>query len=240
MREALIANRRRFVRLTLAEGLEPNERISEIEELAAHRMVAVDHVPRAVIDNRVTGHHQGVVLEASEYVYIDEADLPTLAAERGVILALDGVTDPQNMGTLLRTAEATGVALVVMPQDRSARVTPAVVNASAGAVEHLRILQEVNLVRWLQRAKKDGFWVVGMAGDDDAQPLFDVSMRPPVVLIVGSEGDGLRRLVRDNCDLVVSLPMAGQIGSLNAAVAGSIGLYEVMRDAEPLNVNGED
>lgn len=228
------------MRLTLAEGLEPNERVTEIEELAAHRLVAVDRVPRAVIDNRVTGHHQGIVLEASEYAYVEDVDLPTLAAERGVILALDGVTDPQNLATLLRTAEATGVALVVMPQDRSARVTPAVVNASAGAVEHLKIMQEVNLVRWLQRAKKEGFWVVGMAGDEDAQPLFDVSMRPPVVLVVGSEGEGLRRLVRDNCDLVVSLPMAGQIGSLNAAVAGSIGLYEVMRDAEPLDTSSED
>lgn len=240
VREALLANRRRFLRLTIAEGIEPNERVTEIEELAAARMIAVDRVPRAVIDNRVSGHHQGIVLEASEYVYVEDVDLPELAAQRGVVLALDGVTDPQNLATLLRTAEATGVGLVVIPQDRSARVTPAVVNASAGAVEHLRIVQEVNLVRWLERAKKDGFWVVGMAGDVEAEPLFDTSMRPPVVLVVGSEGEGLRRLVRDSCDLVVALPMAGQIGSLNAAVAGSIGLYEIMRDAESLHGTAED
>jgi len=235
VREALLANRRRFIRLTLAEGIEANERVDEIEQLASQRLVAIDRVPRAVIDNRVSGHHQGIVLEASGYVYVEEFDLTALAAAKGVILALDGVTDPQNLATLLRTAEATGVGLVVMPQDRSARVTPAVVNASAGAVEHLKIIQEVNLVRWLERAKKDGFWVVGMAGDEEAQPLFDTSMRPPVILVVGSEGEGLRRLVRDSCDLVVALPMAGQIGSLNAAVAGSIGLYEIMRDAEPLD-----
>lgn len=240
MREALLANRRRFVRLTLAEGLEPNERVTEIEELAAQRLVAIDRVPRSVIDARVPGHHQGIVLEASEYAYVESVDLPALAANKGVVLALDGVTDPQNLATLLRTAEATGVGLVVMPQDRSARVTPAVVNASSGAVEHLQIMQEVNLVRWLERAKQDGFWVVGMAGDDAAEPLFDTSMRPPVVLVVGSEGDGLRRLVRDCCDLVVALPMAGRIGSLNAAVAGSIGLYEIMRDAEPLEDVGAD
>jgi 23S rRNA (guanosine2251-2'-O)-methyltransferase len=171
-----------------------------------------------------------VILEASEYPYAVIDDLASLATDDTILLALDGVEDPQNLGTLMRTAEATGVRLIVIPTDRAAAVTPAVVNASAGAVEHLNVSRVVNLARWLQRARDAGFWIVGMAGDD-AEPMFDTNMRPPVVLVVGSEATGLRRLVRKSCDLVVSLPMLGRIESLNAAVAGSIGLYEIVRDA---------
>ena len=170
-------------------------------------------------------------LEASAYPYAVGDDLRQLAEDQAILLALDGISDPQNLGTLLRTAEATGVRLIVIPSDRAAHVTPAVVNASAGAVEHLHVGQEVNLARWLGRAKEAGFWIVGM-DDEDAEPLFDTSMRPPVVLVVGSEGSGIRRLVRETCDIIVSLPMMGRIESLNAAVAGSIGLYEIVRDAE--------
>jgi len=153
-----------------------------------------------------------------------------LASNSATLLVLDGLVDPQNVGTLMRSAEVTGVSAVVIPTDRAAAITPSVVNASAGAVEHLMIRQEVNLTRWLQRAKDAGFWVVGLAGEEDAEPLFDVSMHPPVVVVVGSEGAGLRRLVRESCDIIAAIPMVGRIESLNAAVAGSIALYEVVRD----------
>lgn len=230
VRESLRAGRRKHFRVLIAEGADSNQRLAEIEVLAGSRGVPVQRVERAALDTVVAGHHQGVVLEAGEYPYASDYDIGELAAERAVVLALDGLVDPQNIGTLLRTAEVTGVRLVVIPTDRSAHVTPAVVNASAGAVEHLQIATETNLSRWLDRAKASGFWVVGMAGDEAAEPLFDTSMSPPVVLVVGSEGAGLRRLVREHCDVVVALPMSGNVESLNAAVAGSIGLFEIVRD----------
>lgn len=230
IRESLRAGRRRHRRLIVSDSAESSHRVEDIAELAARRGVPVEIVPRQWLDERVYGHHQGVTLETSPYPYADDLGLATLADDRQSIMVLDGLVDPQNVGTLLRTAEITGVSGVVIPTDRSASITPAVVNASAGAVEHLAIRQEVNLTRWLQRAKDAGFWVVGLAGDDDAESLFDVNMQPPVVIVVGSEGSGIRRLVREACDIVAAIPMAGRVESLNAAVAGSIALYEVFRD----------
>ncbi|MEX1159127.1 MAG: 23S rRNA (guanosine(2251)-2'-O)-methyltransferase RlmB [Thermomicrobiales bacterium] len=231
VREALRAGRRRFIKLIVNEGAVGGDRLIEIIALARQRGVVVETVSREKLDARTPGQHQGVILEASGYPYAVGDDLSELADEQAILLALDGIADPQNLGTLLRTAEATGVRLVVIPSDRAAQVTPSVVNASAGAVEHLHIAQEVNLTRWLGRAKQAGFWIVGMDGED-AEPMFETSMRPPVVLVVGSEGTGIRRLVRETCDIVVSLPMMGRVESLNAAVAGSIGLYEIVRDAD--------
>lgn len=231
MRESLRAGRRRFVRLIVNEGAADTERLSEIVALARQRNVGIETVSRDVLDARTPGQHQGVILEASSYPYAVGDNLQELAEDQAILLALDSISDPQNLGTLLRSAEATGVRLIVIPSDRAAQVTPAVVNASAGAVEHLHVAQEVNLSRWLGRAKDAGFWIVGMDGED-AEPMFETSMRPPVVLVVGSEGSGIRRLVRETCDIIVSLPMMGRIESLNAAVAGSIGLYEIVRDAE--------
>ncbi len=231
VREALRAGRRRFVRLMINEGAADSERLTEIMELARQRTVGIETVSRDALDSRTPGQHQGVILEASQYPYAVGDDLHELAEDHAILLALDGIADPQNLGSLLRSAEATGVRLVVIPSDRAAQVTPSVVNASAGAVEHLHVAQEVNLSRWLRRAKEAGFWIVGMDGED-AEPMFETSMRPPVVLVVGSEGAGIRRLVRETCDIIVSLPMMGRIESLNAAVAGSIGLYEIVRDAE--------
>jgi 23S rRNA (guanosine2251-2'-O)-methyltransferase len=231
VREALRAGRRRFVRLIVNEGAADSERLTDIVALARQRNVGIETVSRDVLDARTPGQHQGVILEASGYPYAVGDDLHELAEDQAILLALDSISDPQNLGTLLRSAEATGVRLIVIPSDRAAQVTPAVVNASSGAVEHLHVAQEVNLSRWLGRAKEAGFWIVGMDGED-AEPMFETSMRPPVVLVVGSEGAGIRRLVRETCDIIVSLPMMGRIESLNAAVAGSIGLYEVVRDAE--------
>lgn len=192
--------------------------------------MTIDTVSRNALDARTPGQHQGVILEAGSYPYVEDDDLQSLAEDGSILLTLDGIADPQNLGTLLRTAEATGVRLIVIPSDRAAHITPSVVNASAGAVEHLHVAQEVNITRWLKRAKDAGFWVVGM-DSEDAEPMFSTSMRPPVVLVVGSEGSGIRRLVRETCDIIVSLPMRGEVESLNAAVAGSIGLYEIVRDA---------
>jgi 23S rRNA (guanosine2251-2'-O)-methyltransferase len=171
------------------------------------------------------------MLESSPYPYASHVDLNRLASERAIVLALDGVEDPRNAGTLLRSAEAIGVGLVIVPSDRAVGVTPAVVNASSGAVEHMQVQRETNLARWLASAREAGLWTVGLDAGEESQPLFETDVAAPVVLVVGSEGRGIRRLVREQCDLVVSLPMFGQIESLNAAVAGSIALYEIKRDS---------
>lgn len=230
MLESLRAGRRAFARLVVSLGSGSGHRIAEIESLAVSRQVTVERLPRDVLDTMTAGHHQGVILEASAYPYATNIDQVALARERATVLVLDGLVDPQNVGALLRTAEATGVRLVVIPKDRAAHITPAVVNASAGAVEHLHVTTETNLVRWLEHAQSAGFWVAGMTGDEIADPLFDTRMTPPIALVIGSEGRGLRRLVRDRCDILVSLPMLGKVESLNAAVAGSVGLYEIVRD----------
>jgi len=232
VRESLLANRRQHQRLLISDGTEQHARVHEIVQIAIERGIEVKRTLRNDLDAMVSGNHQGIVLLTSAYPYAEALNLAELASDRCALLALDGIADPQNVGTLLRTAEITGIGGVVIPTDRAASITPAVVNASAGAVEHLNVVQEVNLTRWLIRAKDAGFWVVGLAGDDDASSLFEVSMQPPVVIVIGSEGAGLRRLVRETCDIVAAIPMAGKIASLNAAVAGSIALYEVFRDRD--------
>lgn len=230
VRESLRAGRRKHIRLAIAENVSPDARLAEIERLARERGARIERWSRDHIEQRVGPGHQGVALECSAYPYVTDTDLGRLARSRSIVLALDGIEDPRNVGTLLRTAEAVGTALVVIPSDRAAGVTPAVVNASSGAVEHLAVQRETNLARWLAAARSAGLWAVGLAGDDDTQELFVTDLAAPMVLVVGSEGRGLRRLVREGCDLVVALPMYGQVESLNAAVAGSIALYEVKRD----------
>jgi 23S rRNA (guanosine2251-2'-O)-methyltransferase len=145
------------------------------------------------------------------------------------VLILDHLQDPQNVGTLLRAAETAGVAGVVMAADRAAEVTPAVVNASAGAVEHLRVATVTNLVQAIEAMKRSGRWVAGLDTGPGATDLFTTEVPTPVALVVGAEGLGLGANLRKHCDLVLSLPIRGNVQSLNAATAGSIALYELLR-----------
>ncbi len=230
VREALRAGRRPCYRLWLAEGIRPAALAEALRALAADRGCAVERVPRGHLD-RAVGHrrHQGVALEVGPYPYVD----PALPLERGgrapFLLLLDLLQDPQNLGTLLRTAEAVGVHGVYLPRRRGARVTPAVVRASAGAVEHLAVAQVTNLARWIERLKERGIWVYGLERDPRAASLFETDLSGPIALVVGSEGEGLRPLVRRRCDGLLYLPMEGRVNSLNAAVAGSIALYHAWR-----------
>jgi 23S rRNA (guanosine2251-2'-O)-methyltransferase len=150
-----------------------------------------------------------------------------LATEKGedpFVLVLDTLQDPQNLGTLLRTAEAVGVHGVLIPLARTATITPAVVSSSSGACEHLLVVQ-VNLAQAIRTLKEEDVWVIGLDGGPEAQPAERVNLKGGLALVVGSEGEGMRRLVRESCDLLMRLPMRGQIESLNAAVAGSVVLY---------------
>jgi len=199
--------------------------------------VRVETVDRDRLDNGLRGaHHQGVAAEAEAFPYAHLADALAAAETRGepaLLLVLDSLQDPQNFGTLLRTAQACGVHGVVIPAHRAVGVTPAVSNASAGAVEHLRVCQVTNLSRTLAELKSRGVWVYGLTTDAE-QPYYDQDLGGSVALVVGSEGGGIGRLVREACDVLVTIPMAeGAIQSLNASVAGSVVLYEAFRQRRP-------
>ena len=224
--ETLRAKRRQPIRLLVVDNIQDKGRLSEIFELAAQRKVPVERVPRQMLDN-ITPQHQGVVLEAGRYPYAEVADIVENAKNKNeplFVLLLDSLQDPQNFGTLLRTAEAMGIHGVVLPLAHTVDVTPAVVNASSGASEHLLIAQ-ANLVQAIEIFKKAGAWVVGLDESPKSQTPDKVRLDGGLAIVVGSEGEGIRQLVRQKCDFMLRLPMRGQIASLNASVAGSIVLY---------------
>jgi 23S rRNA (guanosine2251-2'-O)-methyltransferase len=224
--ETLRAKRRQPFFLEVAEGVQEKRRLSEILQLAKERKIPVKRVPRGRLD-RMHANHQGVTLEASGYPYVDLTDIFELAEERNeplFVLLLDTLNDPQNFGTLLRTAEAVGVHGVVIPLARTVGVTPAVVNASSGASEHLLVAQ-ANLHQAIDALKEAGAWVIGLEGGGQAQSVDEVHLDGAIGLVVGSEGEGMRPLTVKSCDILMKLPMKGKIESLNAAVAGSVALY---------------
>lgn len=226
--EALRAKRRQAFRLLLASGVEEKGRITDIQRAAALQKIPIERVPRERLD-RLGENPQGVAIEVGAYPYVELFDIIDLARERDealFVLVLDVIQNPQNLGTLLRSAEAVGVHGVVIPQHRAAEVTPAVVSASAGAAEHLLITRD-NIVRALEQLKKENAWSVGLEGGGIDNPE-KIPFAGPIAIVVGNEGEGMRHLVRQSCDYLISLPMRGQIESLNAAVAGSIVLYQAL------------
>jgi 23S rRNA (guanosine2251-2'-O)-methyltransferase len=224
--EVLRAGRRRVHRVLIAESVEERGTVRLAREAAGRAGVAVERVRRADLD-RLTDAHQGIAAVVDPYPYTALEDVLDRAVEWGeapLVLLLDVVQNPQNLATLMRTAEGVGVHGVVIPYRRGAGVTPAVTAASAGASEHLLVARE-NLARAIARLKQAGVWIVGLEALAEARPIDEADLGGPLALVVGSEGEGMRRLVRDSCDLLVRLPMRGRVGSLNAAVAGSIALY---------------
>jgi 23S rRNA (guanosine2251-2'-O)-methyltransferase len=173
--------------------------------------------------------------EASPFPYSSLADVEALCRQAGnqaLVLLLDSLQDPQNFGTLLRTSEAVGVRAIVMLERRQVAVTPAVSNASAGAVEHMAVCTVGNLARSIEVLQSAGLWVYALRAEPSAQLYTEVDLTGPLGLVVGSEGQGVGRLVRERCDGAIALPMRGRVESLNAAVAGSVVLYEVLRQRE--------
>ncbi|MFV0405621.1 MAG: 23S rRNA (guanosine(2251)-2'-O)-methyltransferase RlmB [Propioniciclava sp.] len=221
----------------LAEGTEHDSRVTDILRIAADRGITLIHTPRRELD-RLTGGggHQGVAVRMSDYAYADPADLlaNALAAPAALVVACDSLTDPRNLGAILRSAAAFGAAGVIIPERRSARVTAATWKSSAGAAARIPVALAGNLNRVLRDYAQAGFMVVGLAGDGE----YDIAALPgvegPVLLVVGSEGAGLARLVRENCDILASIPMDAATESLNASVATSIALYEIGRSRSQL------
>ena len=218
-------------KILIARGAHETQPVQAILHLAQEAGIPVEVVERRVLDMRSAGGvHQGVMAVAEPFVYATvDAVLQRAKNEPLLVLALDSVQDPQNLGTLLRTAEAAGVHGVLLPERRAAGVTAVVEKASAGAARLLPIVRVTNLVRALNDMKATGAWVAGVENEPSASIYDRADLTMPLVLVLGSEGRGLGRLVRETCDLLVRLPMRGRVSSLNVAVAGSIILYEVLR-----------
>jgi 23S rRNA (guanosine2251-2'-O)-methyltransferase len=224
--ECLRAKRRDGFRLQIAEGVQDRGRLSEILALCVARKIPVERVARARLD-KLSDSHQGVALEVSGYPYVGLDDILENAGARKeplFVLILDTLQNPQNLGTLIRTAESVGIHGVVIPTHRAAEITPAVVSASAGATEHMMVVQ-TNLVQAIQQFKQANAWVVGLDESLESKTPAEVRLDGALVVVVGSEGEGLRPLVKSECDFLLRLPMQGRIQSLNASVAGSVALY---------------
>lgn len=228
VRECLRANRRKAYKLTVAQDgdLAPAQ---DIVAEAKRRKIPVIEGDKKTLNVAAHGeNHQGVLLEVGPYPYVQLPDILDYARERGeppFVLLLDLVQDPRNVGAILRTAEAMGVHGVVIQERRGCEITPTVVTTSAGAAEHLRVAQVTNLVDAMRRLQKSDVWLVGLGLDANAKSLDTVDLNLPLGLVIGNEGAGLRRLVRERCDFLLKLPMFGQVESLNAAVAGSVALF---------------
>ncbi|MCL4273533.1 MAG: 23S rRNA (guanosine(2251)-2'-O)-methyltransferase RlmB [Anaerolineales bacterium] len=222
--EALLANRRQVFSIDIAEGAQEKGRLAEIVKLAAQRKIKVNRVPRGRLD-KVHQNHQGIIAEVSGYPYSDLVDiLDSIKDEPPFILLLDSLQDPQNFGTLIRTAEAVGVHGIVIPLARTVEVTPAVVNASSGASEYMRIARS-NLAQAMDTLRDSDLWLVGLDQAGAQVEAGSRHLKGALGLVVGSEGEGLHELTRKKCDIILQLPMRGKVESLNAAVAGSVALY---------------
>lgn len=224
--ECLRANRRQFFRLLAAKGIEQGGRVTEIFALAQSHKLTVEWVERRDLEN-LYENHQGIALEVSGYPYVDLTDIFGLVErkrEKLFLLLLDQIQDPQNFGTLIRSAELFGVNGIVIPSSRAVGVTPAVVNASSGGSEHLFIAQG-NLAQDIDQIKARDAWVYGLDMGGKSRAISECDLKGNIAIVVGSEGFGLRRLVRDQCDIITHIPTRGKLDSLNASVAGSIALY---------------
>lgn len=226
-----LRGRRRVHKIYIQEG-RGGKRIEELITLAGKRGVFWQYVEKIKLDNMYTqGNHQGVVAQVDTYEYSSLEEVLEYAAIRGqapFLLILDGIEDPQNLGAIIRTAECAGVHGIIIPRHNASEITAVVARSSAGAVEHMRMVMETNLVSCINKLKKNGLWIVAVDMDGD-QEYFNTNLPSPTALVVGGEGKGIRRLVKENCDMVVKIPMQGAVNSLNASIAASLVIYEIMR-----------
>ncbi|WP_374723482.1 23S rRNA (guanosine(2251)-2'-O)-methyltransferase RlmB [Calidifontibacillus erzurumensis] len=234
--EALKAGRD-INKIWIAEGSQKGQ-VQQILNLAKQRGVIVQYVPKQKIDQTVSGNHQGVAASVAAYHYAEVDDLFKAAAskkEDPFFLILDEIEDPHNLGSILRTADAAGVHGVIIPKRRAVGLTAAVAKASTGAIEHVPVARVTNLARTIEELKENGVWIVGTdaKGTQDYRQL-DGKM--PLAIVIGSEGKGISRLIREKCDFLVRLPMVGKVTSLNASVAASLLMYEVYRKRHPIGV----
>ncbi len=233
---AVLARRPKDVlRLSIAAARD-DARVRELRELAAAQGVVPAAASTEALDRETGGAaHQGVVAEVRPSAPLNEnslLDLLTASREPALVLVLDGVSDPHNLGACLRTADAAGATAVVAPRDRAAGLTPVVRKVAAGAAETVPFAQVTNLARSLRDMKDAGLWIAGTAEDGD-KDLYEADLSGPLALVMGSEGRGLRRLTLECCDFSLRLPMRGTVASLNVSVAAGVALYEALRQRRP-------
>ena len=230
--EVVKAEKRHLYEAVLPQEGHDSPEVAELRGLLLARGVPFRTMDRDELDELCEGgNHQGVALRTGGFPYISIEQVIHDVKEdaNALVLILDHIEDPQNVGSLLRTADAAGVTAVILPEDRASGVTPGVVRASAGAAEHMRVAKVVNLVRALKELQECGAWITGLDFGPDAKNYTAVDFKGRVGLVVGSEGKGISRLVRESCDFIACLPMKGGVASLNAGVAGAIALYEIVR-----------
>ncbi|MGI6468580.1 MAG: 23S rRNA (guanosine(2251)-2'-O)-methyltransferase RlmB [Syntrophomonadaceae bacterium] len=225
---------RKIHKIYVQEGRQ-GKRLADLLGLARAKGVFVQTVEKRQLDQMYAqGNHQGVIATAEQYPYASVEDMLELAATRGqkpLLLVLDGIEDARNLGAIIRTAECAGVHGIVLPRHNAAEVNEYAVRSSAGAVEHMLIARETNLVNVLKDLKTRGMWVIGLeAAAVDC--YYRTAIPLPAAVVVGGEGRGIRRLVKEQCDLLLKIPMFGRINSLNASVAAALILYEIVRQQE--------
>lgn len=229
--EAVLTQRPEQVQwIWVLEGRQ-DQRLQKVLQMAKQHGIRVETKNRQELDRQaIDGNHQGVIAFCQQGKAYGEADLARLIeqAEIPLVLALDGVSDPHNLGACLRTADAAGVCAVIAPKDRAVSITPTVQKVACGAAETVPFIQVTNLARSLQQLKDLGCWIVGLAGEAD-ETLYEIDLKGPIVLVLGAEGDGMRRLTKEYCDFLAKLPMAGTVESLNVSVATGISLFECVR-----------
>lgn len=229
--EALLRHHpKRVKQIWLAEG-RGDPRVQALLQLAGQAKVRVGQCERREMDAWVEGVHQGVIAEVSPSQVWGDAMLDELLDRTEappLLLVLDGVTDPHNLGACLRTADAAGALAVIIPKDKSATLNATVRKVACGAAEVMPLVAVTNLARTLEKLQQRGLWVVGTAGEAE-QELYDQDLSGPTVLVMGAEGKGMRRLTREHCDFLVRLPMAGSVSSLNVSVATGVCLFEAQR-----------
>jgi len=230
--EALLQSRPGDVGSIYYQTGREDQRMQNILDLAEQHAVRIEALPRKKLDDMIDGRHQGVVAKATmpQINWVEDELLKQLSAmdHSPMLLILDGVTDPHNLGACLRSAEAAGVDAVIVPKDKSADLNATVRKVACGAAETVPFVRVTNLARTLEKLKQQGIWLYGTAGEAE-QSVFQADLKGPIGLIMGAEGKGMRRLTRELCDHLINLPMAGRVSSLNVSVATGICLFEAVR-----------
>ena len=222
---------KRIIRLAILQERQ-DQKIQSIIQLAKHYKIKVDFFPRHELDHLTQNeNHQGIVAFCQKAKNYSEHDLETIlenTQKKPFLLILDGIQDPHNLGACLRSADAAGVDAVIAPKDKSVGLTPAVCKVASGAAETVPFIQVTNLARTLRFLKEKNVWIFGAAGEAD-KSLFEADLNLPLALVLGAEGTGLRRLTREHCDMLLTIPMQGSVSSLNVSVAAGIFLFEAVR-----------
>jgi 23S rRNA (guanosine2251-2'-O)-methyltransferase len=231
--EALLRGRHRRPKQLFINQDREDKRLQALRDLAAQQGIAVENMSLQKMDQRFSDfpHHQGAIAKTSPLPEYQEADLGNLLStveKKALILILDGITDPHNLGACLRVADAVDVDFVIVPKDKSASITPVVTKTASGAAETVPIVRVTNLARAMDMIKAEGIWIFGAAGEA-SESLYSIDLTGAAALALGAEGTGLRRLTRESCDALFSIPMMGSVESLNVSVATGVSLYEALR-----------